>query len=130
MINPQALDPAADKYLFEEYAAFDEHAPPPATLAVPFRQLDFTEPASDQRLLEIFREEAIDSVVHAAFFTNPQRDRTYAHELEKKAACSMRNCVGDSCCNSSAVTWTRSGTPGWRYSRSAVRARATLRLTS
>jgi UDP-glucose 4-epimerase len=57
-------------------------APPPATLGVPFRALDFTEPASDQRLLEIFGAEGIETVVHCAFFTNPQRDRAYAHELE------------------------------------------------
>lgn len=57
-------------------------APPPSTLAVRHREVDFTEPASDQRLLDVFREEQIDCVVHCAFFTNPQRDTTYAHELE------------------------------------------------
>jgi UDP-glucose 4-epimerase len=58
-------------------------APPPATLAgVRYRQVDLTEPASDQRLLDVLREEAVDTVVHTAFFTNPQRDKTYAHELE------------------------------------------------
>ncbi len=44
--------------------------------------MDFTEPASDQKLLDVFRDEAVEAVVHAAFFTNPQRDTTYAHELE------------------------------------------------
>lgn len=57
-------------------------AAPPATLGVAHRELDFTEPASDQRLLDVFREENIDAVVHTAFFTNPHRDTTYSHELE------------------------------------------------
>jgi len=58
-------------------------APPPAALgAVPERRVDLTEAASDQLLLDIFRGEGIDTVVHLAFFTNPRRDSSYAHELE------------------------------------------------
>jgi UDP-glucose 4-epimerase len=58
-------------------------AAPPATLHGARRRLvDFTEPASDQRLLEALREEEVDRLVHLAFFTSPQRDRTHAHELE------------------------------------------------
>lgn len=58
-------------------------APPPTTLAgVGHRLVDFTQPVSDQRLLDAFREEEVDSVLHFAFFTNPQRDKSYAHELE------------------------------------------------
>jgi UDP-glucose 4-epimerase len=57
-------------------------AAPPATLSVRHREVDFTQPASDQRLLDVFRDEQVDTVVHTAFFTNPRRDGTYAHELE------------------------------------------------
>jgi len=58
-------------------------ASPPKTLAgVRHRQLDFTRPASDQQMLDVFREEDVDSVVHLAFFTNPRRDASHAHELE------------------------------------------------
>lgn len=57
-------------------------AAPPSGLGVRHHALDFTEPASDQRLLELLREEDVDTVVHAAFFTSPRRDSTYAHELE------------------------------------------------
>ncbi len=58
-------------------------ASPPATLhGVRRRLVDFTEPASDQKLLDAFREEEVDTVVHLAFFTSPRRDTTYAHELE------------------------------------------------
>jgi UDP-glucose 4-epimerase len=61
--------------------ALDVAAPPPA-LGVRHRAIDLTEPASDQRLLEAFREEEVESVLHAAFFTSPRRDATHAHELE------------------------------------------------
>ena len=58
-------------------------ASPPATLhGVRRRLIDFTEPASDQRLLEAFGEEEVEAVLHLAFFTNPRRDAAYAHELE------------------------------------------------
>lgn len=57
-------------------------APPPPALGVRFRELDFTLPASDQALLDVFREEQVEAVVHMAYFTDPQRDRTHAHELE------------------------------------------------
>jgi UDP-glucose 4-epimerase len=58
-------------------------ASPPATLhGVRRRLMDFTEPGSDRRLLEAFREEEVDAVAHLAFFTSPRRDAAYAHELE------------------------------------------------
>jgi UDP-glucose 4-epimerase len=44
--------------------------------------VDLTLPGADRRLLEVFREEDVDRVVHAAFFTTPRRDAAYAHELE------------------------------------------------
>jgi UDP-glucose 4-epimerase len=58
-------------------------APPPAALAgVHHRLVDLTLPAADRRLRELFREEAVDTVVHTAFFTDPRRDVAYSHELE------------------------------------------------
>ena len=58
-------------------------ASPPATLhGVRRRLLDFTEPSSDQRLMDALGEEEVETVVHLAFFTSPRRDTTYAHELE------------------------------------------------
>ena len=65
----------------EAVLAVDIAAPAP-TLAVRHRELDLTEPASDQRLLDIFREEGVSELVHCAFFTNPRRDQAHAHELE------------------------------------------------
>ena len=58
-------------------------ASPPATLhGVRRRLVDFTEPSSDQRLMDALGEEGVDVLVHLAFFTSPRRDTTHAHELE------------------------------------------------
>jgi UDP-glucose 4-epimerase len=65
----------------DEVVAVDVSAPPPG-LGVHELRIDLTEPAADQRLLDAFREQGVRTVVHAAFFTNPQRDAAYAHELE------------------------------------------------
>lgn len=46
------------------------------------RDVDLTDPASDQHLLDVLRDEDVTEVVHLAFFTNPRRDSTYAHEVE------------------------------------------------
>jgi UDP-glucose 4-epimerase len=57
-------------------------AAPPATLGVRHRMVDLTLPGSDQRLVDLLGEEEAETVVHAAFFTNPRRDAAYSHELE------------------------------------------------
>jgi UDP-glucose 4-epimerase len=57
--------------------------PPPTTLhGVRHRMVDLTLPGADSRLVEVFREEGVDSVFHSAFFSTPRRDASYAHELE------------------------------------------------
>lgn len=72
----------------DHIVAFDI-APPPAALGVRFREFDFTRPASDQALLDAFREEEVSTAVHMAYFTNPQRDRSHAHELESIGTLSL-----------------------------------------
>ena len=57
-------------------------AAPPAALEVRHRAVDLTEPAADQRLLDVFREEEVEVALHFAFYTGPRRDATHAHELE------------------------------------------------
>jgi len=57
-------------------------APPPDALDVRHRAVDLTEPAADQRLLDVFREEQVEAVLHFAFYTGPRRDATHVHELE------------------------------------------------
>ena len=67
-----------------------------------FRKIDLTEPAADQALLDQFKADEIETLVHLAFFTNPRRDTTNAHELESigtlalfaaAAAAGVRNVV-------------------------------------
>ncbi len=62
--------------------AVDITAPPTTLHGVRHRMVDLTLPGADQRLVDVFREEQVDTVVHAAFFTTPRRDAAYAHELE------------------------------------------------
>jgi UDP-glucose 4-epimerase len=66
----------------DQVVALDVAAPPAALEGVRHRLVDLTLPAADQRLLEAFEEEAVETVVHAAFFTDPRRDTAYSHELE------------------------------------------------
>jgi UDP-glucose 4-epimerase len=56
--------------------------PPSALHHVRHRLVDLTLPLADQRLVEVFEEEEVDTVVHAAFLTDPRRDSAYSHELE------------------------------------------------
>jgi len=62
--------------------AIDITSPPHALGDVRHRMVDLTLPGADRRLLEAFEEEEVSEVVHAAFFTDPRRDRAHSHELE------------------------------------------------
>lgn len=62
--------------------SIDIAAPPPTLEGVRHRHVDLTRPASDQELLDVLKEEEVKTLLHFAFFTNPRRDETYAHELE------------------------------------------------
>jgi len=62
--------------------ALDIAAPPTTLHGVRHRMVDLTLPGADQRLVDVFQEEHVDTVFHAAFFTTPRRDAAYAHELE------------------------------------------------
>jgi UDP-glucose 4-epimerase len=58
-------------------------ASPPATLqGVRHRMVDLTLPGADQRMMDVLKDEEVDTVVHTAFFTSPKRDSSYSHELE------------------------------------------------
>lgn len=66
----------------DEIVAVDIAAPPMALQGVRHRQVDLTLPGADQRLVEVFQSEDVETLVHAAFFSDPRRDKTLAHELE------------------------------------------------
>lgn len=56
--------------------------PPAALHNVSYHLVDLTLPGADRKLLEVLRDEEVDTVVHAAFFTDPRRDTSHSHELE------------------------------------------------
>jgi UDP-glucose 4-epimerase len=60
----------------------DVAAPAAGLRGVRHRLVDLTLPAADRRLVDVLQEEDVDTVVHAAFFTDPRRDAEYVHELE------------------------------------------------
>ncbi len=62
--------------------AVDVAAPPTTLRAVRHRMVDLTLPGADRRLVEVLRDEDVDTIFHAAFFTTPRRDAAYSHELE------------------------------------------------
>jgi UDP-glucose 4-epimerase len=66
----------------DEVVAIDIASPPATLQGVRHRMVDLTLPGADRRLVDVFEEEGVDTVVHAAFFTTPRRDGAYAHELE------------------------------------------------
>ena len=72
----------------DRLVVFDVAAPPPA-LGVRHRDLDFSEPAADEKLLLALREEGVDTLVHFAFLTSPRRDSSFAHELESIGTLSL-----------------------------------------
>jgi hypothetical protein len=51
---------------------------PAALHGVSYRLVDLTLPAADRKLMEVFGEDEVDTVLHAAFFTDPRRDTSYA----------------------------------------------------
>ena len=80
-LGSRVLRRLAESHGGEALVAVDIAAPPEA-LGVRHREIDLTEPASGQRLLDVLREDEVGAVVHAAVLTNPRRDGSYAHELE------------------------------------------------
>lgn len=66
----------------DDVVVLDVAAPPAVLGGVRHRLVDLTLPAADRRIVAILEEEEVDTVVHAAFFTDPQRDAEYSHELE------------------------------------------------
>jgi UDP-glucose 4-epimerase len=80
-LGSRILRRLAEREGAESVVAIDVAAPP-AGLGVRHRAVDLTEPASDQQMLDVLREEEVVRLVHCAFFTSPRRDTTHAHELE------------------------------------------------
>src|SRR6185436_5675477 len=81
-LGAQILRRLAEARGADAVVAIDIAAPPAALRGVRHALVDLTLPAADQRLLEVLQTEEVETVVHAAFFSEPRRDTAYAHELE------------------------------------------------
>ncbi len=86
----------------DDLVVMDVAAPPISEGVIHFRKIDLTEPAADQAMLDLLKQDGIETLVHMAFFTNPRRDTTNAHEFESigtlavlaaAAAANVRNLV-------------------------------------
>lgn len=86
----------------DDLVVIDVAEPSISEASIHFHKVDLTEPAADQAMLDLFKADGIDTVLHMAFFTNPRRDTTNAHELESigtlavlaaAAAASVKNFV-------------------------------------
>lgn len=66
----------------DDLVVIDVAEPQVSEGVIHFRKIDLTEPAADQAMLDQLKADEIETLVHLAFFTNPRRDATNAHELE------------------------------------------------
>jgi UDP-glucose 4-epimerase len=66
---------------WNKVVAVDIKTPPFKHPKTRFHKVDMTHPRADELLLEIFKEEKPDIVVHTGFYQRPIEDTTYAHEL-------------------------------------------------
>jgi len=61
--------------------AVDTQRPPYRLKRAKFYKVDLTNPRADEALIEIFKEEKPETVVHTGFYQRPIEDTTYAHEV-------------------------------------------------
>jgi UDP-glucose 4-epimerase len=66
----------------DDILVIDVAEPSISEASIHFRKVDLTQPAADQAMLDLLKEDGIETLVHMAFFTSPRRDTTNAHELE------------------------------------------------
>lgn len=62
--------------------AIDTRTPQTAGAKTRVYEVDFTQPAADARLAEIFTAEGVETLVHLAFVPSPTYAAAWAHELE------------------------------------------------
>lgn len=62
--------------------ALDIRAPSTAGAKTHYYEVDFSQPASEERMAEIFSAEKVQTLVHVAFLANPTHATAWAHEFE------------------------------------------------
>jgi len=85
-----------------------EQDPPPRVVGIDLRlprrlegrlrhhRVDLTEPTADSMVAEILEKERCETVLHAAFFTDPHPDLEYSHELEVVGSLHVMNAAAAS----------------------------------
>ena len=64
----------------DDILVIDVAEPSISEASIHFRKVDLTQPAADQAMLDLLKEDGIETLVHMAFFTSPRRDTTNAHD--------------------------------------------------
>ena len=72
----------------------DLELPPSLEGRIAFHQVDLTEATADALVAEILQKEGCDTVLHAAFRSEPHPDLEYSHELEVLGSLHVLNAVG------------------------------------
>lgn len=65
----------------DRLVAVDMQRPPFKHPKITFHKVDLTYPSADEILIDIFKDEKPDTVVHTGFYQRPIEDTTYAHEV-------------------------------------------------
>lgn len=77
LIAALEADPAC-----EHIAALDVRPPESGRTKTRFSRVDLTNPASDDQMARLLRDDGIDVLCHLAFLSNPSHSSSWAHELE------------------------------------------------
>jgi UDP-glucose 4-epimerase len=81
-IGSEVLKRLEEDRRYTKLLAFDLRKPDFPLDKTQFYKLDLTLPAADAEMAAILEEERVDTVLHAAFLSNPTQATAWAHELE------------------------------------------------
>lgn len=71
--------------------ALDIQAPSTAGAKTHYYEVDFAQPASEERMAEVFSAERVQTLVHVAFLSNPTHATAWAHEFESVGTMQVLN---------------------------------------
>lgn len=71
--------------------ALDIQAPSTAGAKTHYYDVDFAQPASEERMAEVFSAERVQTLVHVAFLSNPTHATAWAHEFESVGTMQVLN---------------------------------------
>ena len=80
-IGSSLLKKLEDNPRYSNIIALDYRKPPFELKKTKFYRMDLTETLADSKILEIFKKENVETVIHTAFPVSPPHDLSWAHEL-------------------------------------------------